>query len=49
MTADFGRCQVCGKPAVVGLNGAKLCLEHFKARLAAVRRVIEGLDIWGTA
>ncbi len=39
---DFGPCQHpgCTREAVVGLNKAFVCLEHFEARLAAVRETI---------
>ena len=40
MTAQrtLGDCADCPAPAVVGLNGAWVCLAHFNARLREIRR-----------
>lgn len=40
---DFGMCQRpgCEKPAIVGLNGTKLCLADFQERLKIVRETVE--------
>ena len=35
---EGGLCRYCDKPAVVGLNGAWVCLDHFQEGLRAVRR-----------
>jgi hypothetical protein len=38
----MGPCQVCGKPAVVGLGAEKtpLCQKHFDAAMAKLRQII---------
>ena len=39
--SPFGQCVDCGAEAVVGINGAYVCLDHFAVRLRAAQELVE--------